>query len=52
MEDRRQSADGDLTPLEAAELSKVVEGFIRAIETTELVARLEQLEQSQAPGRS
>jgi hypothetical protein len=37
-------ASGDLTPSEAAELSKLVEGFTRAIETTELLDRIERLE--------
>jgi hypothetical protein len=45
-------ADGDLTPMEAAELSKVIDGYVRAIETAELAARLERLEQSQTPGRN
>jgi Family of unknown function (DUF5681) len=38
-------ADGELTPMEAAELSKVVDGYTRAVETTDLAARLERLEQ-------
>jgi hypothetical protein len=42
----------DLTPMEAAELSKVIDGYVRAIETAELAARLERLEQSQTPGRT
>jgi hypothetical protein len=37
-------AVGDLTPSEAAELSKLVEGFTRAIETTDLLDRIERLE--------
>jgi hypothetical protein len=37
-------AAGDLTPSEAAELSKLVEGFTRAIETTDLLDRIERLE--------
>jgi len=45
-------ADGDLTPMEAAELSKVIDGYVRAIETAELAARLERLEQSQTTGKS
>jgi hypothetical protein len=44
-------ADGDLTPMEAAELSKVIDGFVRAIETTELADRLDRLEQAQVRGR-
>ena len=39
-------ADGELTPMEAAELSKVVDGFTRAVETVDLAARLTQLEQA------
>jgi hypothetical protein len=40
-------ADGDLTPMEAAELSKVVDGYTRAVETADLNARLVRLEQAQ-----
>ena len=40
-------ADGNLTPMEAAELSKVVHGYTRAVETTDLAARLVRLEQAQ-----
>ena len=40
-------ADGDLTPMEAAELSKVVAGYTRAVETADLNARLVRLEQAQ-----
>ena len=40
-------ADGDLTPMEAAELSKVVGGYTRAVETADLNARLVRLEQAQ-----
>jgi hypothetical protein len=40
-------ADGELTPMEAAELSKVVDGYTRAVETVDLAARLVQLEQAQ-----
>jgi hypothetical protein len=47
----RGVADGDLTPMEAAELSKVVDGYTRAIETTELADRLDRLEQAQVSGR-
>ena len=37
-------ASGELTPSEAAELGKLVEAHVRAIETTELEARLDRLE--------
>jgi hypothetical protein len=47
----RAVADGDLTPMEAAELSKVIDGYMRAIETAELAAQLKRLEQSQTTGR-
>jgi hypothetical protein len=40
-------ADGELTPMEAAELSKVVDGYTRAMETADLAARLMRLEQAQ-----
>jgi hypothetical protein len=38
-------AAGELTPMEAAELSKVVDGYARTVETADLAARLERLEQ-------
>jgi hypothetical protein len=37
-------ASGELTPSEAAELGKVVEAHVRAIEVTDVAARLEALE--------
>jgi hypothetical protein len=37
-------AAGDVTPIEAAEITKIVESFIHAIETTELLLRIERLE--------
>lgn len=37
-------ASGELTPSEAAELGKLVEAHVRAIEVTDLAARLEALE--------
>ena len=37
-------ARGDITPAEAAELSKLVEGFTRAIEVHDIQVRLERLE--------
>jgi hypothetical protein len=40
-------ADGELTPMEAAELSKVLDGYTRAVETADLAARLLRLEQAQ-----
>ncbi len=38
-------ASGELTPGEAAELAKLVEGFVRAVEATDLEARIVALEQ-------
>ena len=40
----RAVADGDLTPSEAAELSKLLDNFIRIVEATDVQARLEALE--------
>src|SRR5262245_17738907 len=40
-------ADGELTPMEATELSKVVDGYTRAVEATDLAARVLRLEQAQ-----
>ena len=37
-------SSGDLTPGEAAELSKIVGGYTRAIKTADLAARIERLE--------
>jgi hypothetical protein len=37
-------ADGELTPAEAAELSKVVESFTRTVELVEIDERLSKLE--------
>ena len=42
-------ASGELTPSEAAELGKLVEAHVRAIEATELQARLERLERLTSP---
>jgi hypothetical protein len=40
-------ADGELTPMEAAELGKVVDSYTRSVETADLAARLARLEQAQ-----
>ena len=37
--------NGELTPTEAAELSRVIEGYVKAIETTEIERRLLLLEE-------
>ena len=42
-------AAGDLTPSEAAELSKLVENFTRVLEATDFQARLEALERKTNP---
>ena len=39
-------ADGDLTPAEAGELGKLIEAYVRALEATDLAARLENLERA------
>ena len=44
-------AAGELTPSEAAELSKLVEGFTRAADLHDIQARLEKLEQQQEAKR-
>jgi len=36
---------GSLTPSEAAEVGKLIDGYVKAIEVTEVLARLEKLEQ-------
>ena len=38
-------AVGSLTPSEAAEIAKLVDAYLKAIETSEVLARLEKLEQ-------
>ena len=40
-------ASGELTPSEAAELGKLVEAHVKAIELTDVQARLDALEQAQ-----
>jgi hypothetical protein len=40
----RATAEGELTPCEAVEISKLVEGFVRTLEVTELEARIAALE--------
>ncbi len=45
-------AAGELTPSEAAELSKLIEGFSRAVDLHEIQQRLDRLEAAQQrPGR-
>jgi hypothetical protein len=44
-------AAGELTPSEAAELSKLVEGFTRAVDLHDIQARLERLEAQQGSKR-
>jgi hypothetical protein len=39
-------ADGEITPSEAAELSKLVDAHLRAIETADIAARLARLEEA------
>jgi hypothetical protein len=40
-----KTAAGELTPSEAADLGKLVENYVRALETTDLERRLAELEQ-------
>jgi hypothetical protein len=40
-------ACGELTPIEAAELSSVIETYVKTIEATEIERRLRVLEQGQ-----
>lgn len=42
-------AEGELTPMEAAELSKLVDAHIKAVEVTDLNRRLEALENGRRP---
>jgi ribosomal protein L17 len=41
----RAVAGGDLTPSEAAELSKIIDSFVRVAETADLADRIKRLEQ-------
>jgi Family of unknown function (DUF5681) len=41
-------ASGDLTPTEAAELSRIIEGYVKALETTEIERRIQVLEERAA----
>jgi hypothetical protein len=43
-------ACGQVTPAEAAELSRVVEGYVKVLETTEIERRLQALEERQFEG--
>jgi hypothetical protein len=45
-------AGGDLTPAEAAELARMIETYLRTLETAEIERRLEMLEQQQSIGRT
>jgi hypothetical protein len=40
---------GELTPSEAAEVGKLVDGYVKATETNELAERLERLEKMMTP---
>jgi hypothetical protein len=39
-------AEGDLTPAEAAELGKLIESYVRALEATDFATRLDNLERN------
>ena len=43
----RKAAAGEITPSEAADLGKLIENFVRALETTDIERRLAELEQQQ-----
>jgi hypothetical protein len=45
------AADGAITPGEAAELARVVEIFVRAVETSDFERRLKELEEAHAARR-
>ena len=42
-------AAGELTPSEAADLGKLIDNYVRAIETSDIERRLSELEQKNAP---
>jgi hypothetical protein len=42
------AAQGDLTPIEAGELAKLLDVYVRTVETNELAKRIEQLERTAA----
>jgi hypothetical protein len=42
-------SSGDITPSEAAELSKLIEGFVKSLEVTELAERIAKLEKFLTP---
>src|SRR5271165_132710 len=42
------AADGDLTPMEAGELAKLLDVYVRTVETNDLAKRIEQLERTAA----
>jgi len=41
-------ADGNLTPSEASEIGKLIDGYVKAIEITDVLARLDRLEGTKA----
>ena len=42
----KAASDGDLTPLEAGEIAKLFDAYVRTVETTELAKRIELLEKA------
>jgi Family of unknown function (DUF5681) len=42
-------ANGDITPSEAAELSKLLDGFVKSLEVTDLAERIAELERTLNP---
>jgi hypothetical protein len=45
------AVDGSITPGDAAELARVVEIFVRAVETSDFERRLRELEEAHAAAR-
>jgi hypothetical protein len=44
----KAAADGELTPMEAGEIAKLLDVFVRTVETNDLAKRIEQLEKGLA----
>lgn len=42
----KAAADGELTPMEAGEIAKLLDVYVRTVETNELAKRIEQLERA------
>ena len=42
----RAAADGELTPMEAGDVAKLLDVYVRTLETSELAKRIDQLERT------